>query len=1147
MTINHRVLLASIRRFDQLIAYLRDEMGWPISQDSFSDVDDLFYDFTPEELGIDHHNAAKIQEIRRLRPLSVQQPWGIFFVKFEPKRLPVVALRRILSQVALKKRSSANSAERAAWSTDDLLFISNYGEGDNRQISFAHFSQKEEKNDLPTLKVLGWDNLDSPLHLDQVAEFLTERLAWPNNENDVTAWRNQWRSAFTLRHREVITTSRNLAIALAGLARNIRVRINTVLAIENKSGPVTKLMKAFKEALVHDLDEDGFSDMYAQTIAYGLLSARISNPAGKTAHEIATTMPVTNPFLRELMETFLKVGGHNCKETNKASLDFDELGVSEVVELLDNANMEAVLLDFGDKNPQEDPVIHFYELFLKEYDAKKRMQRGVFYTPRPIVSFIVRSVDEILRDEFGLEYGLADTSTWSEMAMLIDNLEIPVGTQPNQAFVQVLDPATGTGTFIVEVIDLIHKTMFRNWKAKGHANKKLKQLWNDYVPKHLLPRLHGYELMMAPYAIAHMKIGIKLYETGYRFKSAERARVYLTNSLEPTQDFTGDLAFAIPALAHEAEAVNVVKKSQRFTVVIGNPPYSGISSNMSKYAKHLVDAYKIVDGRALNERKIWLQDDYVKFIREAQVKIEKANIGVFGFITNNGYFGNPTFRGMRQNLMKSFNRLQVLDLHGNSNKKEKAPDGSIDKNVFDIRQGVGICLASRGSATNTFGHAETWGSRDEKYAYLTKHNVGSTLFSTLLPDSPYYFFEPQNILRREEYNRGWKITDAIPINSAGFITARDRFVIDFDEDVLLSRISKFANPKFTNTQIREIHFSGSGSDKYPDGDTRSWKVSEARERIQSDLKWREKVVRCLYRPFDFRYVYWTDSMVDWPRPAVMGQMLHGNNMALLTARCNKSSGADHFFCSNFISEAKCAEYSTQSAVFPLYIYQNVSSIQSGFEFVSNKKPNFALRFLNEIASVLGLPQKGPHQLPKGLTPEDIFYYAYAVFHSPIYRNRFSEFLKKDFPRLPLTGNMGLFRRLTLLGSELSGYHLMNFSKTEEYPIEVVGSDYLEIEKVSFFEETVWIDKRKTCGFKGVSEEVWKFSIGGYQVCEKWLKDRQSKGGKNPRPSRVLTKEDVDHYQKIIVAISETIRIMGEIDEVIEEHNGWPGAFQTSKE
>ena len=589
MPTDQRDRLARIRRFDQLVAYLRDELDWPIDSDDF---EGLTFEYTPEELGIDAKNAAKIQEIKRLRPLVPGQPWGIFFVKFEPKRLPVVALRRILGRVALKKRASANESDRPSWAADDLLFVSNYGEGEKRRIALAHFSNPQDGHDLPTLKVLEWDHLDTPLHHHAVDRQLTDHLTWPNDESDPDVWRQRWRAAFTLRHREVITTSRELSERLAELARAIRDRIGTALAIETESGRFTKLMKAFQTTLVHDLDEGGFADMYAQTIAYGLLSARITDPARRTADDLAAHMQ-TNPFLKELMETFLHVGGRRGK-AGGPGIDFDELGVSEVVELLDQANMEAVVHDFGDRNRQEDPVIHFYEHFLAAYDKKQKVSRGVFYTPRPVVSYIVRSVDELLRTEFGLTDGLADTTTWGEMADRHEELKIPEGTPPGQAFVQILDPATGTGTFLVEVIDLIHKTMVEGWKVQGHGEQEIEAFWNDYVPKHLLPRLHGYELLMAPYAIAHLKIGLKLHETGYRFESDERAQVYLTNALEPPGDGQFTLDF-MPALAHEAEAVNQIKRAQRFTVVIGNPPYSGVSVNMTDVAKKLVDRYRYVD------------------------------------------------------------------------------------------------------------------------------------------------------------------------------------------------------------------------------------------------------------------------------------------------------------------------------------------------------------------------------------------------------------------------------------------------------------------------------------------------------------------------------------------------------------------------
>ena len=506
MPTDHRAELAADPHVsDQLVAYLRDEMGWPIDDRRLRGPDASTT--RPRSSGSIRKTPPRSRRSSACARSSRSQPWGIFFVKFEPKQLPVVALRRILSRVvAQEARVRQQRRARRVGTRTTCSSSPTTARATSARSASPTSPRRRTSDDLPTLKVLGWDNLDTALHLDAVADELTEHLAWPDDDADVDAWRERWRAAFTLRHREVITTSKELSIRLAELARAIRDRIKTALAIETENGPLTKLMKAFQEALVHDLDADGFADMYAQTIAYGLLSARIADPHKKTADDFAAHMR-TNPFLRELMETFLQVGGRRGK-AGGPGIDFDELGVSEVVELLDDANMEAVVRDFGDRNPQEDPVIHFYELFLKEYDAKKRMQRGVFYTPRPVVSYIVRSVDELLRTEFGLADGLADTTTWGEMAKRHKDLKIPEGVSPDQDFVQILDPATGTGTFLVEVIDVIHKTLVAKWKAQGHGEKKIDALWNEYVPKHLLPRLHGYELLMAPYAIAHLKIGL---------------------------------------------------------------------------------------------------------------------------------------------------------------------------------------------------------------------------------------------------------------------------------------------------------------------------------------------------------------------------------------------------------------------------------------------------------------------------------------------------------------------------------------------------------------------------------------------------------------------------------------------------------------
>jgi predicted helicase len=1088
-------------------------MGWPIARDSFEDVDDLFYDFTAEELGIDPKTAAKIETIKRLRPLSSKQPWGIFFIKFEPKKLPVVALRRILSQVALKKRASANSAERAAWAADDLLFVSNYGMGDERQISFAHFSKAHDGHDLPTLKVLGWDNLDTPLHLDAVAKELTQHLAWPADDTDVEGWRNRWRAAFTLRHREVITTSQDLSIRLAELAQAIRNRIRGALAIETEAGPLTKLMKAFQKSLVHDLDANGFADMYAQTIAYGLLSARIADPEKKTADDFAAHMR-TNPFLRELMETFLKVGGRRGK-AGGPGIDFDELGVSEVVELLDDANMEAVIRDFGDRNRQDDPVIHFYELFLSAYNKQLKVQRGVFYTPQAVVSYIVRSVHELLQSEFGLGDGLADTTTWGEMLKKHPSLGLPPLTDlpsdtrtisPDEPFVQILDPATGTATFLVEVIDVIHRTLAAKWKQQGLAEAEQRVAWNDYVPKHLLPRLHGYELMMAPYAIAHMKIGLKLYETGYYFGSDERARVYLTNALEPPQDFSDRLAFDAPALAHEAQAVNAIKRHQHFTVVIGNPPYSVSSQNDGQWIRGLCEDFKKgLDG----ERNIQpLSDDYIKFLSLALFYIEQTGLGLVGMITNREYIQGVIHRAIRKRFLESARRIDICDLHGQ--RGELLDEAySTDENVFEIEKGVAInimCFAQHSESNVKYG--EIIGTASDKNVRLSTSISSSLSNLQLRPEAPYWFFKPWKTDFRDEYFAMPSLVQFFtrkPVT--GFATHRDHFAIGFTKAEVVLKLEQFLDGTVSDAVV---------STELDLKDTRDWHLHQARIAARRDRQLLDRIILCSYRPFDWRWVIYSDDILEYSRRDAM-QHVSRKAPALICSRLVK----DEIFAHVFVSK-----YPIEKIFLSPKSSNNAQVCLSGFR----DELGASLIVDRTSLAVPGTVRAGNHQP----AAEDLLRYLYAILHSPTYRIRYAEFLKSDFPRLSVTENLELFHALTRLGGEMLALHLLESPRLDRPISTYTGPSRPEIEKISHARETVWLDKAQTRGFRGVPSAVWNFHIGGYQVCEKWLKDRKG---------RTLSKDDIAHYQKIVVALAETIRLMKEIDEVIEAHGGWPGAFQ----
>ncbi|MXY51065.1 MAG: hypothetical protein F4Y86_00840 [Gammaproteobacteria bacterium] len=1140
MATDHRSKLAAIRRFDQLIAYLRDELDWPIEG---GDFEALTFDYTPDELGIDSRNAAKIETISRLRPLVPAQPWGIFFVKFEPKRLPVVALRRILSQVTLKARSSALASERQAWAMEDLLFVSNFGEGGTRHISFAHFAAPEGRQ-LPTLKVLGWDDKDTALHLDEVARELADHLAWPVDEHDSDAWRKQWRAAFSIRHREVVTTSLQLSMHLAALARRIRDRTRTALRIETKDGPIGRLMEAFKRGLLHDLDANTFADMYAQTIAYGLLSARIANPQHQTADDFAAHMR-TNPLLRDLMQAFLQVGSRGGRASS--GLDFDELGVSDVVELLDDANMEAVVRDFGDRNPREDPVIHFYELFLKEYDAEKRMQRGVFYTPRPVVSYIVRSIDSLLRTQYGLEDGLADTATWGEVARREGGFRIPAGVEADQDFVQILDPATGTGTFLVEVIDVIYETLVAKWQEQGLSKRRINAMWNEYVPAHLLNRLFGYELLMASYAIAHMKIGLKLYETGYRFGADERVRVFLTNALEPADAFSGQMDFAIPALADEARQVNEVKRANRFTVVLGNPPYAGHSANKGKWIAELLrgtdgreatDSYFTVDGAPLGEKNPkWLNDDYVKFMRFAQRQIELTSVGVLGFVTNHGYLENPTFRGMRESLLATFSLCHLLDLHGNSKRKERAPDGSQDENVFEIQQGVSIGLYVRGALATSKAdsirafHADLWGSRDvgaqSKYERLLATDVRTTDWKKIAPSAGLYLFAPRDATLSAEYAAGWKLTDIFPVSSVGIVTARDKLAIQWTTARMRSTVNAFASLDIEDAREK----FGLGKD------STDWKIADAQQDILDHGDVDERVVPILYRPFDIRSTYYTGragGFICRPRPKVMRHMLAGPNRGLSTTRSTEIRGGwEHVFVTKYVTQHHTVSIKEVNYLFPLYLYGS-GVPKNG---IPDRRVNLALPFLETLGSTIGLEFSSTRG--EGTAADDVFNYIYAVLHSSGYRRRFASFLKSDYPRVPLPRNIAVFRDLVTLGRRLADFHAMKVlgETLPEFPFKKANV----LTRVRYAPPSggdlgrVWLNASEY--FDGITPEVWSFTIGGYRPAEKWLKDRKG---------HALSADDIVHYKKIIAALTETIGLMAEITEAIDLHGGWPAAFQPSQ-
>lgn len=1089
----------SINDFPALVEYLGDELDWPIETDNF---EEMTFEYSAAELGLDENIAPKFIDIRRLRPLDKDQPWGIFFIKFDQRKLPVVALRRLLGKLVLNKRSISNASNRASWHESDLLLISQTGELGTQSISFAHFATNPEKADLPILKILGWDNDDTGLKIDYVIETLREKLVWPDDPTDSEAWRTQWREAFTLKNREVILNSKEMAKRLGTLAFAVRNRLREVLTIESDEGPIHKLMLVFKENLISDLDTDSFSDMYAQTIAYGLLSARIINPKANTADAAHTEIPITNPFLRDLMDTFLNVGGRNSG--SGIALDFDELGINEVVDLLDNTNMEAVLRDFGDRNQKEDPVMHFFEGFLEEYDSKIRKDRGVFYTPQPVVSFIVRSVDEQLRSEFGLKDGLADTTTWGELAERTKDLQIPAGISPNHAFVQILDPATGTGTFPVEVIDLIYKTMTAKWQSQGNREAQIKELWNEYVPEHLLPRLHGYELMMAPYAIAHMKIGLKLHETGYRFNSDERARIFLTNALEPAVNFSEQLTFIIPALAKESKAVNAIKRNKYFSVIIGNPPYLGEGGVSKGWIGDIMDDYKKEPGgqEKLKERNPkWLNDLYVKFIRMSSYHLELNRVGIMGLITNHSYLDNPTFRGMRWHLLQTFKKIYILDLHGNSKKREKSPNGMPDKNIFDIQQGVALMISVMGNHNkennSELFHCDLWGERNEKYKKLHKINVVETLMPIKYPP-PYYFFVKRDFKKFENYEKGFSIKEMFILGQLGFQTHRDNLSVSKSKSKLIKLLELISNKEINTDEILS---------KYKLKEGKSWKLDKARERLSLGFNAKKEIAPCYYRPFDKQFYLISSDLNDRPRKNLMIHIKNRNNLTLCVSKQLSSDEFCHALVSDVCAESCFISNKTKEGNynFPLYLYSDNQ------ELIKSRNINFDMKILKKIELLANHPTFGsPNEI-------EVFDYVYGVLYSPQYRTAYLSFLKSDFPKIPWPSDSSQFWDISQKGKILRKLHLMNEEIIGDLSHKFIGNGDNYVDKVHYESGKVIINQNQY--FEEISEKIWKFKFGSYQPAQKWLKDREQ---------QTLTSDDVLHYQKILKVISKTDEIMQSI-------------------
>ncbi len=884
-----------------------------------------------------------------------------------------------------------------------------------------------------------------------------------------------------------VQTARSLAIELAKRTRFLR---DEVIAVELEEADsighkqFIGFLEAFKKYLIPTLTEKQFANLYAQTITYGLFAAR-TRANGEFNRKLAFDfIPQTIGILRDVFR-FISL------EDPPKSL---KVIVDDIAEILNITDINTILNEYHRSGKGTDPIVHFYETFLATYDPEIRERRGVYYTPEPVVGYIVRSIHSLLKSHFDLADGLASEQ------------------------VKLLDPAGGTLSFPAEAIKLAVDEFTTKYGTGGLHN---------WIKNHILQNFYAFELMMAPYAIGHLKIGFIFEELGYKMADDERFKLYLTNTLEMEEIDKINMPF-YRSLSEESHLAGKVKKEQPILVILGNPPYSGISSNINKWTERLLkedidgtQSYYIVDDKSLGEKNPkWLQDDYVKFLRFAQWKIHKSGYGIVGMITNHSYLDNPTFRGMRQSLMKTFDEIYIINLHGNSLKKETAADGGKDENVFDIRQGVAIALfiKNKHPKKSQVFYKDLFGLRTEKYNWLDNNDFKQKNYVKIKPQSPYYFFVKRNTEKIKEYLNWMQINEIFPVNSVGIVTARDKLTIQWSANKLWNIVLNFS--KIETELARWTYELGK--------DVRDWKVSFAQKDLIESGPIKDKIYPILYRPFDIRYTYYTGKSRGFhcmPRHEVMRHMLK-ENIGLITIRRSRSS--EHwnfvFVSDKLISGATSITSLDINYLFPLYLCpedkknnpKSRSSIMMVFEPPKEygRKPNIT----DEVFKNL---QQAYKRRP---SPEDILYYIYAIFYSNIFRETYADFLKIDFPRVPFTADYKLFKALGKLGEELVALHLLKSSAldTPVAKYQGVGSND-RIDRITYDEDEqhVYINKNKY--FEGIAPELWNYHIGGYRVLQKYLKDRK---GRNM--------DDAPHYCRIVTALSKTIEIQKHIDEIYPE-------------
>ncbi|WQT62170.1 N-6 DNA methylase [Helicobacter pylori] len=912
-----------------------------------------------------------------------------------------------------------------------------------------------------------------------------------------------------------IANAKDFANALSAPTRYLK----DALIQYQKDMQVSSIFNNFKEYLYEELSFEDFSDAFAQTLTYSLFLAKLNHPFEKIdLNNVRSSIPKNFAVIREMADFLKKLDA--IKEIQWL--------LNEILSLINHVDMDSIIKDLND---DKDPYLHFYETFLSAYDPKLREKKGVYYTPDSVVKFIINALDSLLKTHF------KDAPLGLKSALDNENIKL-------------LDFATGTGTFLLEAF---RKALEMRKTSDGGISTKEDKYQN------LLKQFYGFEYLIAPYAIAHLNLSQAFKEEFKKpLKENDALKIILTNTLIQPSEIVAYRGLN-PIFEKELSNAQEIKKNENILIITGNPPYSGASSNEGLFEWEVKATYgiepefqtieiekniKLTDKiqtllkniqtqKESNSKKDlkalkslhskyklqkeknpkWLLDDYVKFMRFAQNKIELLGHGLFGFISNNAFLDNPTFRGLRRSLLECYDELYILNLHGNARKKEETPQGAKDENVFNIMQGVSINLFVKNPQVvkQKIYYYDVYGQRAEKYAFLAQNDLNSIEWLELTPREPFYLLIPQKTPLLEEYEQGFSVQDMFQVGGTGICSKRDHVVFHKDKESLLKLLKDFST--LEPSELRR---------KYDIGDdSRDWRLNNAIKEVKTNIKRLEEyIVSCQYRPFDYRWTYYTPNsrtFLAYPVYDVFKHMLPPptptnpktpnqtrKNVALNTPRQLKNNDKSwtQCFISSSINDQGLSSGGNGAGVnYPLYQF---------------KHPNYTENFTPEFRSFIDKHYSHPFE------PLEVLGYIYALLYSPNYRKRYEDFLKADYPKILFTNNKDLFRALSLLGIELIGLHVLS-QESLNYSFEklkdaTIGESYYKeahdriIKKPAYNEPEQRLYINHSAYFRGVSEEIYNYMIGGYGVLDKYLKSHKNE------PC------NFDHVSNIIKVIARTIEI-----------------------